>query len=288
MPNHVFISYKRQDIERARRLRDLLSRTFEVWWDEDLQGGQQWALAIDEALLSAVVVVVLWTPASVASDWVKHEAAVAKSKGTLVPVLLESCDIPAAFAHVHATSLLEWHGDAIALEIMSLCAAVARVKRRRRGRRAVVSAAAVALIALAAGGGLIAGRRVKEVRYAIDLNASDCQMIAVSDRAADAYDCTAPVLQEPCLDYYNDNGNVVALDRLCTLLHSDIACWNAGIARAKGRPNVPVDWQAALASFRHACEYDRDMADGQHVDPRYARVCGATESVQTLKAAPGW
>jgi hypothetical protein len=88
---HIFISYKREDVVQARQVRQALrAEGFHVWWDEDLQGGQQWAAAIDSALLDASVVVVLWSPLSVQSDWVKHEASIAKSRRILVPATIDA------------------------------------------------------------------------------------------------------------------------------------------------------------------------------------------------------
>ena len=57
---YIFISYKREEVSKARQVRQALrGEHLNVWWDENLQGGQQWAEEIDNALLNATVVVVL-------------------------------------------------------------------------------------------------------------------------------------------------------------------------------------------------------------------------------------
>jgi hypothetical protein len=62
---HLFISYKREDAEKAKMVRHALQRLpFDVWWDERLQTGQRWNEKIDEALLKAEAVVVLWSEAA--------------------------------------------------------------------------------------------------------------------------------------------------------------------------------------------------------------------------------
>src|SRR3954471_12537758 len=101
--SEVFISYKREDVEQARRVRLALKAAgFGVWWAEDLQGGGRWDNKIDEALLGAAAVVVLWSPLACHSDWVKHEASVAKVRGVLVPALISRCELPQHLSSVQA------------------------------------------------------------------------------------------------------------------------------------------------------------------------------------------
>jgi hypothetical protein len=57
---------------------------------------------IEEALDSARCVVVLWSKASVASQWVKTEAAEAMRRKILVPVLIEDVKIPLEFRRLQA------------------------------------------------------------------------------------------------------------------------------------------------------------------------------------------
>jgi hypothetical protein len=52
--SHVFLSYCHEDRERVRELRSALVAEGEtVWWDQDLQGGQDFKFEIDRALKGA-------------------------------------------------------------------------------------------------------------------------------------------------------------------------------------------------------------------------------------------
>ena len=135
---HVFISYKREDIAEARRVRQALrAERYTVWWDEDVQGGQQWNAEIDAALLGAAVVVVLWSEKSVASDWVKHEASIAQSRGVLVPVTIRQCTLPLSLASVQSIDLVDWDGSESAPKFSEFLRALAQLVSRRKRRKAI-------------------------------------------------------------------------------------------------------------------------------------------------------
>jgi hypothetical protein len=89
---------------------------FRVWWDEALQTGQRWDEEIDEALRKAEAVVVLWSEAAVASDWVKHEASVGKSREMLAHARIRDCVIPPTFSSIQAADLRAWNCDEQELE----------------------------------------------------------------------------------------------------------------------------------------------------------------------------
>jgi hypothetical protein len=63
---------------------------------------------IEEALDAAKCVVVLWSTASVASSWVRAEAAEAMHRKILVPVLIEHVKIPLEFRRLQAADLSQW------------------------------------------------------------------------------------------------------------------------------------------------------------------------------------
>jgi len=54
---------------------------------------------------------VLWSPRSVASDWVRTEAHFAKDRQKLVPALIEPCTLPIAFTLTQTVNLSGWNGD---------------------------------------------------------------------------------------------------------------------------------------------------------------------------------
>jgi hypothetical protein len=53
----------------------------------------------------------LWSKDSVASEWVKNEAAVAAERGVLVPVLIENVKVPLEFRRKQTVDLAGWDGD---------------------------------------------------------------------------------------------------------------------------------------------------------------------------------
>jgi len=72
----VFLSYAREDRAKAQELVSALdAQKLTVWWDGLVEGGHEFADKIEQALSSADVVVVLWSPASIHSHWVRDEAA---------------------------------------------------------------------------------------------------------------------------------------------------------------------------------------------------------------------
>ena len=91
----IFVSYASADRDRARAVAQALTEQgWSVWWDRTIPPGKQFDEVIEEALDSARCVVVLWSKASVASQWVKTEAAEAMRRKILVPVLIEDVKIP--------------------------------------------------------------------------------------------------------------------------------------------------------------------------------------------------
>jgi hypothetical protein len=169
----IFISYKREEVSTARQVSQALhGERLDVWWDENLQGGQQWAEEIDKALLSAAVVVVLWSAASVQSDWVKHEASIAKSRGTLVPVIIAPCSIPPAFERTQCVPLAGWDGSERNAGFRDLLSAVLRVIRRRRRARIRSGIAMGVTACILFGLGILAGRHVLGPKQPASLAAS--------------------------------------------------------------------------------------------------------------------
>jgi predicted ATPase len=118
----LFISYNRQDREIARRIKNALENQLqcETWWDEDIHAASQWNQAIDDALKNARCVVVLWSTNSVTSDWVLQEAAVGRTLGKLMPVQIDSCNIPSSFTHLQTPKLHNWQGDVLDAEFKKL------------------------------------------------------------------------------------------------------------------------------------------------------------------------
>jgi len=110
--NDIFISYSREERTAARHFAECFAREgFSVWWDAVLRSGQTFDEVIEKELRAAKAAVVLWSPRSVASRWVRAEATLADRGNKLVPVIIERCDLPIIFELTHAADLSKWNGD---------------------------------------------------------------------------------------------------------------------------------------------------------------------------------
>lgn len=108
----VFLSYGREDQAVAQRFARALERNgLDVWWDAALRSGEAYDQVIEAALNAAKAVVVLWSPRSVDSRWVRAEATQADRNGTLAPVVIEDCRKPIMFELTQTTDLSHWTGD---------------------------------------------------------------------------------------------------------------------------------------------------------------------------------
>ena len=108
----IFISYAREDVATAKMFAGAFSREgFNVWWDAAIHSGETFDEVIEKELRSARAVVVLWSPRSVSSRWVRAEATLADRNRTLAPVVIEPCNRPIIFELTHTVDLSHWGGD---------------------------------------------------------------------------------------------------------------------------------------------------------------------------------
>jgi formylglycine-generating enzyme required for sulfatase activity len=109
---NVFLSYKKEDLEIADRLVAALRKEgMSVWWDDGLTPKAAWDEEIEREISAASTVVVLWSPRSVSSEWVRREAHFAQDRGKLVPVIVEATSIPIAFTLNQTVNLTGWDGN---------------------------------------------------------------------------------------------------------------------------------------------------------------------------------
>jgi hypothetical protein len=95
----IFISYSRKDTDFVRKLAgDLESAGYDVWWDiTDLRGGDDWVRVIPEAIKSSQYFIVVLTPNSIESDWVRKEYTQALTlRKKIIPIMLVQCSVPFA------------------------------------------------------------------------------------------------------------------------------------------------------------------------------------------------
>ena len=154
----IFISYNREDAAIARIYADSLAGAgLTVWWDATLRSGEDYDAVTEQSLRTAKAVVVLWSPRSVNSRWVRAEATIADRGHTLMPVMIEPCDRPVMFELKQTVEMFHWRGD---LEDKAWLAFVADLRHKiGRAEPDPVPAAAPADAAVqAAAGPVSAGR----------------------------------------------------------------------------------------------------------------------------------
>jgi hypothetical protein len=142
----VFISYKREERDAARRLAEALQGAgFAVWWDNDILPGEQYRAVTLEILQSCSAAIVIWSAKSIQSSWVLDEAQRALDRGVLIPVRLEELAVyPLGFGQIQAHDLTAWDGRADHPAFRPVITAVERLAGARRpGEKAPASAADV-------------------------------------------------------------------------------------------------------------------------------------------------
>ena len=138
----VFLSYARQDADTARRFAEAFrSSGFTVWWDDALRSGETFDETIERALREARAVVVLWSPSSVASRWVRAEATHADRNRTLLPVMIETCQRPIIFELTHTADFTHWRGSLEDKVWQDLVADVHRLVDAQAAPRAALASA---------------------------------------------------------------------------------------------------------------------------------------------------
>ena len=124
----IFISYKREDQEEHGRVAPiaeaLRAEGYDVFYDVQVPPGSSWERVLQDKMNQARCVLVLWSEASVRSDWVKEEAEMAKHDGKLIPVFLDPVSPPFGFARIEGADLSNWNGDLSHVEWENLVAAV--------------------------------------------------------------------------------------------------------------------------------------------------------------------
>jgi len=132
----VFLSHARKDLAIARLIAEHVEKQGRtVFWDASLRAGQDFSEVLLEELDSAKCAVVLWSSAACASGWVRDEAARAKERGILVPILIEDAVIPLGFGHLHTESLVGWTGSASDERLQRILDAVAAIAPKARPSR---------------------------------------------------------------------------------------------------------------------------------------------------------
>ena len=108
----VFISYARANEDTAVRVAEGLRQLgHQVWRDDQLPAHRAYTEVIEERLRAAKAVVVLWSKEARASEWVRAEADLARTVGTLVQVVLDGVALPLPFNQIQCADLKDWTGE---------------------------------------------------------------------------------------------------------------------------------------------------------------------------------
>lgn len=110
--DEIFISYKSERRRAAEHLAEVCRRHgYSVWFDYHLIKGDDFDFQLDAKLVAAKAVIVLWCTQSVESKWVSREATKAAQRGTLLPILIEDCDLKTAHVNSDCIDLRAWDGS---------------------------------------------------------------------------------------------------------------------------------------------------------------------------------
>jgi hypothetical protein len=108
----VFVSYSDSDRERVIPIIQLLGKQgWTVWWDRNIPPGKVFDRVIEEAIATTKCVLVIWSRASIESDWVKNEASEGVRRGIMIPVLIDNVQIPFEFRRIQAAKLTSLSPD---------------------------------------------------------------------------------------------------------------------------------------------------------------------------------
>ena len=111
----ILFSYAHEDRNRATVLVDILKRYgWSTWWDNDMNyvANTPFRRRIEGELKSSGSVIVLWTPDSIASAWVRAEARFGLAYRKLIQLTygINPSDLPAPFGEFLFIDLANW-GD---------------------------------------------------------------------------------------------------------------------------------------------------------------------------------
>jgi adenylate cyclase len=139
----IFVSYSRTDRARVAPLVAALeAEGWSVWWDPEISPGQDFDSLIAAELGSARAVLVVWTPTSVSSRWVRGEAREAAERGALVPVRFDEVKLPIDVRALHTIDLDAWRENPQSAEFQEIMRALSPLTGRSAGKSRAAAAEA--------------------------------------------------------------------------------------------------------------------------------------------------
>jgi adenylate cyclase len=110
--SEIFISYARSTAAKAHQIAEALRGLgYGVWRDDELPAHRAYGDVIEERLLAAKAVVVVWSAEAVKSQWVRSEADRARADDKLVQLVVDGARLPMPFDQIQCANLAAWTGD---------------------------------------------------------------------------------------------------------------------------------------------------------------------------------
>jgi len=149
---NVFVSYARSDKARVAPLVAAIeAKGWTVWWDPEICAGQEFDRQIAAELKIAAAVLVVWTPNSVQSRWVRGEAREGAERGILVPVRFERADLPIDVRAFHTTDFDDWRENPQSPQAQEVIRALGAIIARQGSPQSVTAISGSAQSASAPG-----------------------------------------------------------------------------------------------------------------------------------------
>lgn len=134
----ICIIYSRSSQATARQLREVLSKRFAVWWDQDIVSGD-YRREIEYQLSLARCVIPVWCRVSRGDPDVIDEATFASKRNKqLLPVRIEDVEPPLGFGSLNSFDLTGWDGAADDPRVEDLVEKIGTALGSRRRRLASV------------------------------------------------------------------------------------------------------------------------------------------------------
>src|SRR5882757_8448229 len=136
----IFVSYARSDKARVAPLVAAIeAKGWTVWWDPEICAGQEFDRQIAAELKIAAAVLVVWTPNSVESRWVRGEAREGAERGILVPVRFGRADLPIDVRALHTTDFDDWGEDPRSPQVQEVIRALGAMIARHGAPQSVTA-----------------------------------------------------------------------------------------------------------------------------------------------------
>ncbi|MEQ1586239.1 MAG: TIR domain-containing protein [Cyclobacteriaceae bacterium] len=121
----IFISYATEDRERVRELVSKLEgHGWSIWWDREIKTGKSFEREIETAIDSAKCILVVWSHASVESEWVRTEANEGLDRKILIPITIDDVRPPLAYRRLQTAFLMGWPAGNHEAEFLRLTASI--------------------------------------------------------------------------------------------------------------------------------------------------------------------